>query len=310
MLWKRFKNVIYCLYMAGENTVNHDGIEHAGYLAFLGLLALFPFLVFLVALAGFFGENFAQAELISVIIDNLPQHVVRALEPRMVEITTGPSQGLLTLAILGAIWTSSSAVEGLRTVLNRAYRVHTPPSYLWRRLLSIAQLLVLTGIIVIGMGMIVVWPIVWQYFQVFLPFDAAELTSHISNLSYIIGALLLFFVVSSLYYVLPNVKQTWISVFPGAALVVVGWMGAAQLISLYLSRFDQVSIIYGSLGGIIASLLFFYILGVIFIYGAEFSFLLKRSTGERIEEKEEVGEQEAAAQDAEREEQARKHQKS
>lgn len=296
--------------MAGDNTVNHDGIEHAGYLAFLGLLALFPFLVFLVALAGVFGENFAQAELIRVVIDNLPDNVVRALEPRMVEITTGPSQGLLTLAILGAIWTSSSAVEGLRTVLNRAYRVHTPPSYLWRRLLSIAQLLVLTGIIVIGMGMIVVWPIVWQYFQVFLPFDLAEVSGHISNLSYIIGALLLFFVVSSLYYVLPNVKQTWISVFPGAALVVVGWMGAAQLISLYLSRFDQVSIIYGSLGGVIASLLFFYILGVIFIYGAEFSFLLKRSTGERIEEKEEVGEEEAAAQDAEREAQARKHLKS
>lgn len=288
MLCKRIKNLLYCLYMAGENTVNHDGIEHAGYLAFLGLLALFPFLVFLVALAGVFGENFAQAEFIRMVIANLPEHVVKALEPRMVEITTGPSQGLLTVAILGAIWTSSSAVEGLRTVLNRAYRVHTPPSYLWRRLLSIAQLLVLTGIIIIGMGLIVVWPIVWQYFQVFLPFDASELTGHVSNLSYIVGALLLFFVVSSLYYVLPNVKQTWISVFPGAALVVVGWMGAAQLISLYLSRFDQVNIIYGSLGGIIAALLFFYILGVIFIYGAEFSFLLKRSSGERIEEREEV----------------------
>lgn len=300
MLWKRIKNVFFCLYMAGDNAINHDGIEHAGYLAFLGLLALFPFLVFLVAMAGMFGENFAQAELISVVIENMPEHVVQALQPRMVEITTGPSQGLLTIAIVGAIWTSSSAVEGLRTVLNRAYRVHTPPSYLWRRLLSIAQLLVLTGVIIIGMGLIVVWPIVWQYFQVFLPFDIAELTSHVSNLSYIIGALLLFFVVSTLYYVLPNVKQTWISVFPGAALVVVGWMGAAQLFSLYLSRFDQVNIIYGSLGGIIAALLFFYILGVIFIYGAEFGFLLKRSTGERIEEREEVDAAEAAAQDAKR----------
>lgn len=288
MLWKRIKNLFYCLYMAAENTVNHDGIEHAGYLAFLGLLALFPFLVFLVALAGIFGENFAQTELVEVIIENLPEHVVMALQPRMIEITSGPSQGLLTVAILGAIWTASSAVEGLRTVLNRAYRVHTPPSYMWRRLLSIAQLIILTGIIIIGMGLLVVWPIVWQYFQTFLPFDIAEVTSHVSNLSYMIGALLLFFVVSSLYYVLPNVKQTWISVFPGAALVVIFWMGAAQLISIYLSRFDQVNIIYGSLGGIIAALLFFYMLAGIFIYGAEFSFLLKRSAGERIEEREEA----------------------
>lgn len=291
MLWKRIKNLFYCLYMGAENTVNHDGIEHAGYLAFLGLLALFPFLVFLVALTGAFGEDFAKTELVNMIISNLPEHVVIALEPRMLEITTGPSQGLLTVAILGAIWTSSSAVEGLRTVLNRAYRVHTPPNYMLRRLLSIAQLIILTVIIIIGMGMLVVWPIVWQYLQTLLPFDIAEVTSHVSNLSYIIGALLLFFVVSSLYYVLPNVKQTWISVFPGAALVVIGWMGAAQLISLYLSRFEQVNIIYGSLGGVIAALLFFYILGIIFIYGAEFSFLLKRSAGERIEEREEVAEE-------------------
>lgn len=291
MLWKRVKNLFFCLYMAGENTVNHDGIEHAGYLAFLGLLALFPFLVFLAALTGTFGEDFAKTELINMIITNLPEDVIIALQPRMLEITTGPSQGLLTVAILGAIWTSSSAVEGLRTVLNRAYRVHTPPSYLLRRLLSIAQLIILTGIIIIGMGLLVVWPIVWQYLQTLLPFNIAQLTSHISHLSYIIGALLLFFVVSSLYYVLPNVKQTWISVFPGAALVVIGWTAAAQLISLYLSRFDQVNIIYGSLGGIIAALVFFYILGVIFIYGAEFSFLLKRSTGERIEEREEVPEE-------------------
>jgi membrane protein len=291
MLWKRIKNLLFCFYMAGENTVNHDGIEHAGYLAFLGLLALFPFLVFLAALTGAFGEDFAKTELINMIITNLPEDVIIALQPRMLEITTGPSQGLLTVAILGAVWTSSSAVEGLRTVLNRAYRVHTPPSYLLRRMLSIAQLIILTGVIIIGMGLLVVWPIMWQYLQTFLPFDIAELTSSVSHLSYIIGALLLFFVVSSLYYVLPNVKQTWVSVFPGAALVVIGWMTAAQLISLYLSRFDQVNIIYGSLGGIIAALLFFYILGVIFIYGAEFSFLLKRSTGERIEEREEVSEE-------------------
>lgn len=286
MLWNPIKNLFYCLYMAAENAINHDGIEHAGYLAFLGLLALFPFLVFLVALAGIFGETAAQSEFIALIIENLPEHVVAALEPRMVEITTGPSQGLLTVAILGAIWTSSSAVEGLRTVLNRAYRVHTPPSYLWRRMVSILQLVVVTVIIILSMGLLVVWPISLQYLESILPFDASELASAFSNLGYTIGAVLLFFVVSSLYYFLPNVKQTWISVFPGAALVVIGWMAAAQLVSIYFSRFDQVNIIYGSLGGIIAALLFFYLLALIFIYGAEFSFLLKRSAGEYIEARE------------------------
>lgn len=290
MLWKRFKDVAFCLYKAGENTANHDGVEHAGYLAFLGLLALFPFLVFLVALAGIFGENVAQSEFISVIVHNLPNHIVEALEPRVVEITTGPSQGLLTVAILGAIWTSSSAVEGLRTVLNRAYHVHTPPSYLWRRMLSVAQLFVLTFAVIVGMALLVIWPIMLQYVDAILPFELTQLTAAFSQLSYLIGVFLLFFVVSSLYYIIPNVKQTWLSVFPGAALVVVGWMGTVKLLAVYLSRFDQVNLIYGSLGGVIAALLFFYMLALIFIYGAEFSFLLKRSAGEQIEEREEVKE--------------------
>jgi len=276
------------LWNALVNTINHDGIEHAGYLAFLGLLSLFPFLVFLMAITGLLGENLAQSEFIDLIISSLPSHVVEGLRPRMLEITTGPSQSLLTVAILGAIWTSSSAVEGLRTVLNRAYRVHTPPSYLFRRILSVGQLIVLTVIVIVVMILLVLLPVIWEYLQAFLELDAAIITTQLRNIGYIIGALLLFFAVSSLYYVLPNVKQTWVSVFPGAALVVVLWMAAARLLAYYFSHFQQVNLIYGSLGSVIAALLFFYTLAVIFILGAEFSYLLKRYTGERIEEKEEV----------------------
>lgn len=274
------------LWNALVNTIDHDGIEHAGYLSFLGLLSLFPFLVFLTAIIGFLGENLAQSQFFELLTSNIPAHVIEGLRPRMLEILTGPSQSLLTVAILGAIWTSSSAVEGLRTVLNRAYRVHTPPSYFFRRLMSIGQLIVLTMIVIIVMALLVILPVFWDYMQSFLDIDAANFSLQLRNMGYIIGALLLFFVISSLYYVLPNVKQTWISVFPGAALVVVLWLGAARLFTFYLSRFEQVNLIYGSLGSIIAALLFFYVLAIIFILGAEFSYLLKRFTGEQIEEKE------------------------
>lgn len=282
-------NLVKCFYNALVNTINHDGVEHAGYLAFLGLLALFPFLVVLVTLAGVFGEDVAKSELVAFVISYLPPHVVSALEPRVLEITTGPSQGLLTIAILGALWTASSAVEGLRTVLNRAYHVHTPPAYLLRRLLSIGQLLVLIWIVIVGMALLVIWPVLWEYILPILPFKKAViLAGDIQFLSYAVGAVLLFIVVSSLYFVLPNIRQTWISVVPGAVVVVVLWMLAAKLFAFYLSSFEQVNIIYGSLGGIIATLLFFYILSLIFIYGAEFSYLLKKMQGEHIQEKEKV----------------------
>jgi membrane protein len=103
----------------------------------------------------------------------------------------------------------------------------------------------------------------------------------------------MFVVVSFAYYVLPNIKQSFHSVAPGAALVTLMWIGSARLLSTYLSHFQQVNLIYGSLGGFIAALLFFYISNIIFIYGAEFNYLLMKALGEKIVQKEAVSERES-----------------
>ena len=280
------KTLATLFYKAGYNTINHDGIEHAGYLAFLGLLALFPFLVFVVAIAGFMGTGQAGTEFVNYLFSYLPQHVVNGLRPRIEEITSGPPQGLLTVAILGAIWTASSAVEGYRTVLNRAYHVETPPAYIWRRLLSIAQLLIFSFILVICMILLVVTPIIWHKLETTLGFsDLSSTHGNFSNYFFIITLFVMFIGVSNLYYILPNIKQRWVSVFPGALIVVFLWLASASLFSSYLSHFDQVNLIYGSLGGIIAALLFFYIINVIFIYGAEFNYLLMKALGDHIIQK-------------------------
>jgi membrane protein len=279
-----FKTVLHAFYKAGYNTIYHDGIEHAGYLAFLGLLALFPFLVFVVALAGFIGEGQAGIAFIKLVFSVLPPHMVKALTPRVAEISSGPPQGLLTVAILGAIWTSSSAVEGYRTVLNRAYHVHTPPAYIWRRLLSIAQILIISFAVVMAIIVLVVLPIAWEKIElVFGKTDSMGLD--VGHKLAAISLLVIFCCISIAYYFLPNIKQNLHSVVPGAGVVTLLWLGAAQLLSLYLSQFNQVNLIYGSLGGVIAALLFFYVSNIIFIYGAEFNYLLKKALGEKIEQK-------------------------
>ena len=156
-------NIWHCISRAAYSTVmEHDGVEHAGYLAFLGLLALFPFLVFLASVIGVIGQGEQGAAFISSILQALPADITAAIKPRILEIISGPPQGLLTISICGAIWTASSAVEGIRTVLNRAYRVHTPPAYPLRRLLSIAQLMLFTSIIIMGMLLVVTLPSLFE----------------------------------------------------------------------------------------------------------------------------------------------------
>ncbi|MEZ5691555.1 MAG: YihY/virulence factor BrkB family protein [Rickettsiales bacterium] len=282
------KKAWQCVYRATYDMVmKHDGIEHAGYLAFLGLLALFPFLVFLVSVIGFMGQGASGAEFISSLLRALPEDITAAIKPRITEIISGPPQGLLTVSILGAIWTASSAVEGVRTVLNRAYRVTTPPAYPLRRLLSIAQLVLFTSILIIGMLVVVSLPLITQNIEEWTGISfLRQASQELGKAVFYITIFFLFLAVSFIYYLLPNIKQKLMSVFPGAFIVVLLWIGAAWLFTGYLSHFDQVNLIYGSLGGIIAALVFFYISNIIFIFGAELNHHIAEMMGIGVVEKE------------------------
>lgn len=280
---------LQCVWKAIVDTIYHDGIEHAGYLAFLGLLALFPFLVFTVALIGVIGQGNAGMEFISWVLQALPKNLTSALQPRVVEIISGPPQGLLTASILGAIWTASSAVEGLRTVLNRAYRVQTPPAYWLRRSLSIVQLLIFTFVMIVAMLFMVTVPIILHNIEDLLKIHLIpENRDYVNRLVFIVAIGTMFMAVCSIYYTVPNIKQRLISIAPGAAVVVLAWMGAAYMLTAYLSHFDQVNLIYGSLGGMIATLVFFYICNMIFIFGAELNYQIVHTLGLRIIQKETV----------------------
>jgi membrane protein len=280
-IYSKFKAFWVNVWEAIVDTVSHDGVEHAGYLSFLALFAIFPFLVFFISIAGSFGATGLGNEFVTVFLSAIPKEAATALRPRIDEIISGPPQGLLTIAILGAIWTASSAVEGMRTIFNRAYRVSTPPAYIPRRLLSILQFFVITSLILSAMGMIVIFPLVANYFEEFIHIDLYAYKKY----SFILPALLIFFAVSFLYYVIPNLKQRWIDVFPGAALVLFAWYVVGKAFSAYLQDFNQVNLIYGSLASLIIALLFFYIIAMILVFGAEFNYRIEKKSGFKFKEK-------------------------
>ena len=94
---------------------------------------------------------------------------------------------------------------------------------------------------------------------------------------YFLIFLSLFFTVCSLYYLIPNIKLHFLEVIPGALLSVFLWVLSGYLLSTYLVYYNQLDIIYGSLGSIIVTLIFFYIVNMIFILGAEFNYLMKHN---------------------------------
>ena len=270
-----FKKLLKIFGKATVNIVKHDGLEHAGYMSFMMLLCIFPFIVFFTAFAAFFGASSYGKELIQLLMENLPSNITELIKGRVYEIIDSPPPSLLTLAVVGMIWTSSSFVESIRTILNRIYHVKSPPSYIFRRILSIIQFLVLILFLFLA-----------AIFLVFLPIILAQIESlkHIIPVyeptHYYLRKILFFcsllFVISTMYYAIPNLKLKFIQILPGSIVTSILFIVSAKLLSKYVIYYTQLSIIYGSLGNIIITLLFFYIINTIFIYGAEFNYLLQK----------------------------------
>ncbi len=257
------------------DTIRHDGIEHAGYLAFLSILSFFPSLIFLIAVIGLFGESKIGTDFLHELVSSLPSEMSRGLTPRINEIISGPSDGYLTIAIIGVIWTASSSVEGCRTILNRAYRVAFPPPYILRRLVSIFEFFIIIIVIISGILIFVIVPVFLKYFEKQFSIKLA-IDYDFFYLRQLAIFVILTISTSVLYYALPNAKQKISQTIPGSILAVILWVTLVDFFSLYLENFDQMNFVYGSIAGIIISLMFFYLISLVFIFGAEFNYNFHR----------------------------------
>lgn len=260
-----------------KDTIYHDGIEHAGYLSFLFMLSIFPFLVFFVALTGFVGNEYIVNTLIDIILKSDWAKFIDALKPRILEITEGPPEGLLTIAIVSAMWTASSIFEAIRTILNRAYRVNSPPSYLLRRLISIFEFLAAIFIFIFFVLVMIILPSIAHFIDSIIPLNQILLhffSPESVELRYFLLFSFVFFVVAFSYTSLPNKKIKFKSVVPGTLVVILSWSIFSNLFKLYITNFPQVNLIYGSIAGVIVALMYFYACSIIYIFGAEFNYQL------------------------------------
>jgi len=269
------KRIIINLYQSILKMIDHDGVEHSGYMSFMVLVSIFPFFIFILALTSFFGASEIGERFIQIALENMPAQSIDSIRARINELISAPPQGLLTLAIIGSLWTSSSFVECVRTILNRVYEVTSPPHYFFRRMLSIAQFLIISMMICLAMLLLIIIPLgVSKIPRIMLVIE--DYTTIINSFRYFLIFLSLFLTVSALYYLIPNVKLKFSEVLPGAFLSVILWIISGYLLSKYIVYYNQLNIVYGSLGSIIITLIFFYIINMIFIIGAEFNYLMQK----------------------------------
>ncbi len=250
------------------------GNQYAGNIAFLTFLALFPFLIFLTTLATFLEGTEAVNRFIAFILEASPPVVSQALEPMINDVVTRRSGSLLTLSILGTLWVSASAIEALRTGLNKAYRVTHPRSFLYQRLQGVALVILAAGTILLSMAILVLLPATMSLLSLSEE-SQIEIDRILALGRYVAVPLVVIGMGVIFYRFLPKSDYGWLGVLPGSILSFFIWFALVQVFSAYIRNFESFSLIYGSLGGVIALLLFLYFSAAAFLVGAEFNVVLR-----------------------------------
>lgn len=281
--WQGLRQGVEIVWQALWHFAEDGGTMLAGHIAFAGLFALFPFLIFLTTLAGEIGQGEAARNFIEFAFEALPQEVAGAIRPAVEEVISARRTGLMTISILVALWAVSSGIEALRTALNLAYGIDEPRPIWWRRLQSLAFTILLSVSLILVMIVIVAGPFIWSFVTRLV--DVPVVWGWLYGaLRYTIGVGLLYVIVVTLYTWLPNRRLPRREILPGAAVTVVLWIGLASLFSLYLQNLGRFTVTYGSLGGIVITLLFFYLSAAIFIFGAELNSARRRTAARQLRE--------------------------
>ncbi|MDH5796083.1 MAG: YihY/virulence factor BrkB family protein [Anaplasmataceae bacterium] len=268
------KNIYNNLYYALNDLIKHDGIEHAGYLSFLTLLAIFPFFFIFTIVSVNITEiltshyTYSLNEIENIISTIFPSEIYKEILPELDKfLQIKINNSTIFLLSMSSIWTASSSIEGLRTILNKSYRIHNPPTYILRRLLSIVQFLLFILIILITTSTIAFFPLIEIIVK---KYNISFINIYIN---YTIIACTILILIIAIYKILPNKKLKIKEILPGSFLVLISWFVASKVFSYYIKGvFFQLNVIYGSFVSIILFLLFFYIIYMLLIYGAEFNF--------------------------------------
>jgi membrane protein len=277
----RLRLGIRIFWQAIIHLIYDGGMTYAGHIAFMTLFSLFPFLIFLFTLAGEIGQTEAARNFVNMALEALPKEVSEAIRPAIEGVISTRRTGLMTLSIVAALWAVSSGIEALREALNKAYGVEDSRPIWFLRLQSLAFTIIFSISIIVVMIVLVIGPVLWSYIVPLLNVPW-EWGWFYELLRYVISVGLLYLVVALLYRWLPSRHLPRREVLPGAAVTVLLWLILASLFSLYLQNLGRFSVTYGSLGGIVVTLMFFYISGLIFIFGAEINSARRRAEADRL----------------------------
>ncbi len=274
---------------AVKDFIADDMNTHAAALTYRILLAIFPFLIFLLTLLSAFGmQNFFDSlleEARNAVSPDLYSQIENILE----QVQSGANGGLLSFGLLLAIWSAAGGVRSVMHALNVAYDVEEERGIVKKYLMSVLYTIGLAVIVLASLALMFLGPqtIEWLADQIGL---GAIVVTLWTWLRIPVAILLMILAIALIYYFFPNVDQPFVVLTPGSVLAVIGWIVATLGFSFYISNFGNYNATYGSLAGVIILLLYFFISSAVLLVGAEINAVIYKAHPETEQDNVQQGE--------------------
>jgi membrane protein len=245
--------------------------------AYYVFLALFPALLFFVALASFFPIHQITDQVLSVLARFAPPDVLSIVRDQLLQISKNNNGGLLTLGIVGTIWSASSGMSSVISTLNQAYHVQEARSW-WRvRLTAVLLTIVLAVFILVSFALVLVGPTLADMVAERLDLGAVfawtwKIVQWPGVLSLVAAG------VTLVYFIAPDVQQRLIWIVPGSVFATVVWLLTSLGFKWYVSAFGNYQKTYGAIGGVIVALLWLYVSGIAILMGAEMNAVIEHAS--------------------------------
>ncbi len=257
--------------------VYSDGFIHAGNLAYLALLTLFPFFIILAAIAQFFGHGPETMMAVNSFLRTLPPSVADLLSKPISDVLAARTGSLLWLGALVGLWSVISFIETIRDILRRAYGTAYSRSFWHYRLGSMMLIIASVVLALTAFSAQVVLTAIEQFVYRLIPF-AEEVTNWI-GLSRLVPLAMLMVALYTLFYSLTPSKYRYSACpkWPGALFTAFWWMGGTLALPSILGLLGTYDLTYGSLAGVIIALIFFWFVGLGLVFGAHLNAALAES---------------------------------
>lgn len=270
-----------------EEALADNVFDLAAQQAYYFFFALFPALLFVIAVASFFPLQNLIDDVVQMIGRVAPAEVVTIITDSMRELSKQNSGGILTFAFVVTLWSSSGAMVSIITTLNAAYDVTESRPWWKARLTAIAVTVGIAVFILVSMFLVIAGPTVAENLASRMQLGPVFTWTWLV-LQWPVVFVFVAMAIGLVYYFAPDVEQDWVWITPGSIFATLLWLVVSLGLKLYYQLMPDANAAYGTIGGVMVLMLWFYCSGLALLLGAELNAEIEHASpygkepGERV----------------------------